>query len=89
LRRAQLALGVVLLVRVHRPQPRTVDGHHAAVHQAKSAADGDKTLARYLDRAGLVMAEVGNGLEIGDQLAGQLHQLDIAARLALKLPACG
>lgn len=33
------------------------------------------------------MAEVGDSLEVRYQLAGQPHELDIATRLALQLPA--
>src|SRR5690554_3847537 len=83
----KLALGVVLLVRVHGPKPRTVNGNHAPANQAKRAANGNKALACDLDRAAIVAAEVGNGLEVRHQLADQPHQLDIAACLTLELPA--
>src|SRR5690554_716159 len=83
----KLALGVVLLVRVHGPKPRTVNGNHAPASQAKRAANGNKALACDLDRAAIVAAEVGNGLEVRHQLADQPHQLDIAACLTLELPA--
>src|SRR5690554_1236511 len=35
------------------------------------------------------MAEIGDGLEVGHQFAGQPHQLDIAPSLPLQLPARG
>ena len=64
----QLALGVVLLVGVHRAQARPVDRHHVAADQAKGTTDGNEALAPDLDRAGIVMAEVGDGLKSGTSL---------------------
>ncbi len=43
--------------------------------------------AHRLDGLAIVAAEVGDGLEVGRKLAGQPHQLDVAARLALQPPA--
>lgn len=83
----QLALGLVPLVRVNRTQAQAIGGDHAATDQTKGSADGKEALARDLDRTSIVMAEVGDGLEVENQLASQPHQLDIATGLALQLPA--
>ena len=55
--------------------------------RSKGTTDGNEALTRDLDRAGIVMTEVRDGLEAGYQLSGQPHQLDVAARRALKPPA--
>ena len=47
----------------------------------------DELGAHRPDRRAIVLAEVGNRLEVGRQPPGQPHQLDIALRFALQPPA--
>ena len=74
-------------MRVDRPELRAVDRHHAAGNQLELAADGDELLAGELDRVGIVPPEISDRLEVGAELAGEPHQLGVAARLALEAPA--
>jgi hypothetical protein len=49
---------------VHGSKTRAIDGNHAATDQTKCPADGNEALAGNLNRAGIVMTEDGDGLEV-------------------------
>ena len=57
--------------------------------QLQVPAQLHEAAADVADALAVVVAEVGNGLEVGRQSTGQPHQLDIALRLALQPPAGG
>ena len=52
--------------------------------QLQPAAQRDELAARRPDRRPVVLAKVGDGLEVRRQALGQPHQLDVALRLALQ-----
>ena len=60
----------------------------ASREQIQLAAQHDELAAHLADRRPIVLAEVGNGLEVRHQPSGQPHQLDVALRLALQ-PTAG
>ena len=51
------------------------------------AAQHDELPAGGADRRAVVAAEVGDGLEVGGEPAGQPDQLDVALRFALEAAA--
>jgi len=53
----------------------------------KAAAQPHELAADLADRLAIVLAEVGDGLEIRHQAAGQPNQLDVALTLPLQAPA--
>jgi hypothetical protein len=55
--------------------------------EAKLAAKSHELRTNPADRRAIVFAEVGNRLVIGNQAAGQPHDLDIAAGFALQTTA--
>ena len=59
----------------------------ASVNRFELAAQHDELAADVADGLAVVLAEVGDGLEVRHQAAGQPHQLDVALRLALQAPA--
>ena len=73
----------VAVARIHRPEAATVHCNGPAGDEAQVAADEDEPSACCLDGRAMIAPEVGDRLEVGRQLAGQPHQLDVAARLAL------
>ena len=55
--------------------------------QVELATQHDELAARVADRAAVVAAEVGDGLEVRRQPLGQPHELDVALGFALQAPA--
>ena len=88
IRRCILAGGEVLVAVVHRLELAAIDGHDRLGEQIELAAQHDELAAYLADRRPIVLAEVGNGLEVRHQPSGQPHQLDVALRLALQ-PTAG
>jgi len=78
----------VAVATVDRLELAAVDGHHRPGKQLQVPAQLHEAAADVADAFAIVMAEVGNGLEVGRQSTGQPHQLDIALRLALQ-PTAG
>src|SRR5437588_584238 len=64
-----------------------VDRDNGAGEQAQLAAQHHKLGTHRPDRRAIVLAEVGNRLEVRRQPPGQPHQLDITLRFAFKPPA--
>jgi len=64
-----------------------IDRHADLRQQAHPAAQRDKVAADLANGPAIVLAEVGNGLVIWREPAGQPHHFDIASSLALKPPA--
>ena len=73
---------------VHRFELAAVNGDESFRKQLQLVAQYDELAAHLADRGPIVLAEVGNGLEVWHQPSGQPHELDIALRLALQ-PAAG
>ena len=57
--------------------------------QVELLAQRDELPADRMDRRPVVLAEVGNGLEVRREPAGQPHQLDVALAFPLQAPARG
>src|SRR5687768_9871538 len=72
---------------VDRLELGAVDGHAGRVEEPQPAAEGNELGADLTDGPAAVLAEVGDGLVIGGQAAGEPHQLDIATGLAFQAPA--
>lgn len=79
-----LAFGEVPVAVVHGFELAAVDGHAIALQRADPAAKLDELRADLADACTVVVPEVSDGLVIRHQLAGQPHDFDIAARLALQ-----
>ena len=84
---ADLGYGVVLVAIVHRFELAAVDRNDGMSEELEPTAQPDKLGAHRPDRRAIVLAEVGNRLEVGRQPPGQPHQLDIALRFAFQPPA--
>ena len=83
----QLAFGEVLVAVVDRLELTAVDGDRGLLEQAETTTQQDELAAGGADRLTVVLAEVGDSLEVGHQPAGEPDQLDVALRLALQPPA--
>ena len=79
-----MVTAVKLRSRVHRAEAAAVQRHRAACDEAQVATKQDEPSADRLNGRTLVAAEVGDGLDVGCQLARQPHDLDVAACLALQ-----
>ena len=82
-----LGLGEVAIPVVHGLELRSVNGNARHRQKTDPAAQLDETSANLGDRGAVVLAEVGNGLVVGNQSVHQPHHLDIPPRLALKTAA--
>jgi len=78
---------IVLVTIVHRFELAAVDGNHSSGEQAQLAAQHHKLGTHHPDRRAIVLAEVGNRLEVGSEPPDQPHQLDIALRFPFQPPA--
>src|SRR5439155_19675092 len=87
MRRCHLGSSEVLVAIVHRLELTAIDGHDRLREQIQSAAQHDKLATHVADRWPVVLAEVGNGLEVRHQTSSQPHELDVALRLALQTTA--
>jgi hypothetical protein len=74
----------VFVARVHCLELAAIHGRHSLGEGADLPAQQDEVRAGGLDRRAVVLAEVGDGLVVRRELAGQPHQLDVALRLALQ-----
>jgi hypothetical protein len=66
---------------------RTVDRDHGLGEQVQPSAKHDELAAGRPDRWPVVLAEIGNGLEIRHEASGQPHQFDVPLGLPLQAPA--
>ena len=83
----ELGSGEVLVAVVDGLELAAIDGHQRLGKQIQLAAQHDELAAHGADGATVVLAEVGDGLEVGREPPGQPHQLEIALRFALEPPA--
>jgi hypothetical protein len=72
---------------VDRLELAAVDGDDGVGEQLEVAAQADEAAADISDAGSIVVAEVGDGLEVRSEPAGEPHQLDVALRLALQAAA--
>ncbi len=63
-----------------------VDSHDRFGEQIEPAAQHDEFATDVTDRLAVVLAKVGDGLEVRRQAPGQPHQLNIALGLAFQAP---
>src|ERR1700724_1157708 len=82
-----LGLGEVPVPRVDGLEFAAVDRNARFVEQFKAAAQHHELAADLADRLAVVLAEVGYGLEVRHQAAGQLNHLAVALALPLQTPA--
>src|SRR5436190_12533872 len=73
-----LGLGEVSIPRVDGLELAAVDRNARFAKQFKAAAQHHELAADLADRFAIVLAEVGYGLEVRHQAAGQPNQLDVA-----------
>ena len=78
---------VILVAVVHRFELAAVDRNNGTSEELEPTAQPDELGAHRPDRHAVVLAEVGNRLEVGRQPPGQPHQLDIALRFTFQPPA--
>jgi hypothetical protein len=82
-----LGHGVIHVAVVHRFELAAVNRNHRSGEQAQLAAQHHKLGTHRPDRCTVILAEVGDRLEVRHQPPGQPHQLDIALRFAFQSPA--
>ena len=73
---------------VHRLELAAVDRNAGGGQEAHRAAQPDEACANLADGAAIVLAEVRDGLVIGDETPRQPHHLDVASGLPLQ-PSTG
>jgi hypothetical protein len=71
---------------VHRLELAAVDGHKRLGKQVQLATQHHELPTHPPDRVTVVLAKIGNGLEVRRQPSRQPHQLDVTLRLALQPP---
>src|SRR5882762_1899190 len=82
-----LGLGEVPIPRVDGLELAAVDRNARFAEQFKTAAQHHELAANPADGLAIVLAEVGYGLEVRHQAAGQPNQLDVTLALTLQAPA--
>ena len=82
-----LAGGEVAVAAVDGLELAAVDGDDGVREQLEVAAQANEAAADIADADAVVVAEVGDGLEVRRQPAGEPHQFDVALRLALQAAA--
>src|SRR5213080_1728562 len=82
-----LGLGEVPIPRVDGFELAAVDRNARFAEQFKTAAQHHELAANPADGLAIVLAEVGYGLEVRHQAAGQPNQLDVTLALPLQAPA--
>jgi hypothetical protein len=80
-------LGEVPVPRVDGLELAAVDRNAGLAEQLKASAQHHELTADLADRLTIVFPEVGYGLEVRHQAAGQPHQLDVALALPFQAPA--
>src|SRR5262252_7794762 len=78
---------VVLVPSVHSLEPAAVDRDHSLGEQVQASAKHYELAAGRPDRWSVVLAEIGNRLEIRHQAPGQPHQFDVTLGLPLQVSA--
>jgi hypothetical protein len=68
-------------------EPASVDRHHRVGEEAQASTQRDELSASGADRRAVVLAKIGDRLEIRRQPARQRHHLDVARRFALQTSA--
>src|SRR5436305_1338863 len=86
-RRRCIGLGEVPIPRVDGLELAAVDRNARFAEQLKATAQHHELTANLADGLAIVLAEVGYGLEVQHQTAGQPNQLDVALALPLQAPA--
>src|SRR5216683_1439615 len=84
---ADLGHREVLVAIVHRFELATVDRNNGTREEFEPTAKLDEPSANRSDRLPIVLAEVGDRLEVRRQPPDQPHQLDIALRFPFEPPA--
>ena len=74
---AQLATGVILGLGVDRLEPAAINRDHVPIKQIHVATQSHKLLAHLADRRAVILAEVGNRLEVRLQPTRQPNQLQV------------
>src|SRR3954447_16222413 len=82
-----LGLGEIPIPRVDGLELTAVDRNARFAEQLKTAAQHHELAANPADGLAIVLAEVGYGLEVRHQAAGQPNQFDVALALPLQAPA--
>src|SRR5262245_59971461 len=77
----------ILVAVVHCFELAAINRYYRSREQAKLAAQRHKLGAYRTDRRAIILAEVGNRLEVRRQPPSQPHQLDIALRFPFEPPA--
>src|SRR5258706_16110462 len=75
---------VILVAIVHRFELAAVDRNNGTSEEFGPTAKLDKLTTHRLDRRAIILAEVGNRLEVRGEPPDQPHQLDIALRFPLE-----
>jgi hypothetical protein len=76
--------GEILVARVDSLELRAIDRDTRRAQQIELTAQRDELAAYLANGLAVVLAEVGNGLEVGGQMAGQPQHLEVALALALQ-----
>jgi len=76
----------VLVARVDRPKLAAVDGQQFAAEEFQFAAQERELPADRGERLEVVLAEVGDGFEVGRQLAQQPEDFDVTVTFGLEQP---
>lgn len=76
----------MLALRRYHLKLAAIDGHELPADQSHLAKELDEGAAGRLKSSTVVLAKIGNGLEIRSQSAQQPHHLDIALALGFQAP---
>src|SRR6185369_11839743 len=82
-----LANAEVLVPVVDRLELAAIDRDDAVGEQLQPSAQQDELATDVADGGAVVLAEVGDGLEVGGQATGEPHQFDVALCLAFQASA--
>src|SRR5210317_263481 len=82
-----LGPGEVAVAVVDGLELAAINGHEGVGEQVEVAAQDNELTAHPADRFAVILAEVGNGLEVWRQAAGQPHQFHVTLRFAFQPPA--